>query len=96
MSDKVKCKTHGVQDATYVCQHILESMHAGTPVGFHWPETSESARPDAWCHACEEARRQGNGEWTEELMEFVNIRLLCGACYDYAKDIAFRGHKLNQ
>ncbi len=36
MSDTVKCKTHGVQQAAYVCQHIVGSMHSGIPVGFHW------------------------------------------------------------
>ena len=96
MSDKVKCDTHGVQEATYVCQHIVESMHTGIPVGFCWPESSQSERPDAWCSACENAREQGSGEWTEELMKLVNVKVLCGACYDHAKDIWWRGHKLTQ
>jgi hypothetical protein len=39
---------------------------------------------------------QGEDDWTEELMKLVDPQLLCGACYDYAKDIAFRGHKLKQ
>lgn len=100
MSDRVKCDTHGMQEAAYVCQHIVGSMHTGVPVGFHWPESSESRRPDAWCSVCEKARAeaaaQGHDDWTEELMKLVDVQLLCGACYDLAKDIAFRGHKLKQ
>ena len=93
MSDKVKCKTHGEQEAAYVCQHIVQSMHTGIPVGFHWPE-SDQRRPDAWCSTCEVARAQGSGEWTEELVKLLDVKILCGACYDHAKDIWLRGRKL--
>jgi hypothetical protein len=96
MSDKVKCKTHGEQAAAYVCQHIVGSMHSGIPVGFHWSREDDSQRPDAWCSSCEEARSQGSGEWTDELMEVVRVSVLCGACYDHAKDIWLRGHKVTQ
>ena len=96
MSDKVKCDTHGVQDATYVCRHIVGSLHTGVPVGFFWAE-AESGRGDAWCAACEAARvADGGDDWTEELMKILDVKILCGSCYDYAKDIAFRGGKLTQ
>jgi hypothetical protein len=71
-------------------------MHSGVPVGFHWSRESASERPDAWCSWCEEARSQGSGEWTDELMEMVQVSVLCGACYDHAKDIWLRGRKLTQ
>jgi hypothetical protein len=96
MSDKVKCKTHGVQQAAYVCQHIVGSMHTGVPVGFHLAANDETERPNAWCSACEGARRQGSGEWSEELMEMVQVSVLCTACYDHAKDIWLRGKKITQ
>jgi hypothetical protein len=96
MSDKVKCNTHGEQEATYVCQHIVQSMHTGVPVGFHTADPLEQTRPDAWCSACESERVRGDGDWTDELYAILNIKLLCGACYDHAKDIWMRGRKLTQ
>jgi hypothetical protein len=96
MSDKVKCKTHGVQQAAYVCQHIVGSMHSGVPVGFHCSVEGGAERPDAWCSSCEGARRRGSGEWTDELMAMVQVSVLCGACYDHAKDIWLRGRKVTQ
>jgi hypothetical protein len=96
MSDKVKCATHGWQDESFVCQHIVESLHTGAAVGFHWPAGSESLHPDAWCSACESARVSAGGDWTPEVEKLLNIKLLCGACYDHAKGIWSRGYKAAQ
>jgi len=29
---QVRCSTHGLQDETLVCEHIIGSMHSGVPV----------------------------------------------------------------
>jgi hypothetical protein len=93
---QIRCSTHGLQEETLVCHHIIESMHTGVPVGFYWPAESNQRRPDAWCTACEQARVAAGGEWTDEVMKVVNAKVLCGACYDYAKSIWERGRKVTQ
>jgi hypothetical protein len=93
---KVKCSTHGWQSEAFVCQHIFESLHTGIPVGFHWPEGSDSLHPDAWCSDCESARLEAGGEWTEEVEAILGVKLLCGACYEHAKSIWANGRKATQ
>ena len=88
---KVRCEIHGMQDETFVCQHIFESLRSGVPVGFIAAADPDTARPDAWCSACERARVVAGGEWTKELNELLNIRLLCGACYDQARRVSTSG-----
>ena len=88
---KVRCDSHGMQDETFVCQHIFESLRSRVPVGFIAAADPDTARPDAWCSACEKARIEAGGEWTEEVNALLNIRLLCGVCYDYAKEISASG-----
>jgi hypothetical protein len=95
--NRVTCSVHGTQDETFVCAHIVETLHTGKAVGFHWPrESAGDPRPDAWCTQCENKRVAGGGEWTEEVMEFVDMKVLCGACYDRAKDIWQTGRALWQ
>jgi hypothetical protein len=98
MSDarKIKCHVHGWQDETFVCRHIMESLHTGVPVGFHWSAESTGPHPDAWCSACESARVEAGGDWTPKVEERLGIKLLCGACYDHAKSIWSHGRKGTQ
>ena len=88
MSDntrKVECDQHGLQPATFVCQHIVRSLQDGQPRGF-WSSEQHPAdpRPDSWCDACEEMVNRV-GEWNDEAEAFAGVTLLCGACYDRAK-----------
>ena len=89
MSDsrKIECDTHGLQDETFVCQHIVQGLAESTPYGFWWPESSDQARPDAWCTACNEVLAAEYWEWTEKAEKFASIKLLCGQCYDRARDM---------
>lgn len=83
----VECSTHGKQQATYVCQHIVQTLHDEKARGFWWAEDLGNPRPDAWCSACEETVQESNGEWTDESEAFAGVKLLCGACYDRAREI---------
>ena len=96
MSDrqKINCGVHGWQEQTFVCQHIAQSLHTNIPVGFHWSSGQTDMRPDAWCSACEQARIDAGGDWTPEVEEKLRVKLLCGACYDYAKTIWSNGRKI--
>lgn len=98
MSDpqKINCQVHGWQEQTFVCQHIAQSLHTGIPVGFYWSSESNQTRPDAWCSECEKARVEVGGDWTPEVEEKLRVKLLCGACYDYAKTIWSDGRKITQ
>jgi len=82
MTNTVECDTHGEQQQTFVCQHLVRALSTGEKVGFFW---SSEPRGDAWCSACEDVRiRDGGitGEWNERSEKFAGIKLLCGACYD--------------
>ena len=89
---KVRCTTHGVQEATYVCRHIVDSLDSGEAIGFHWPTDTDKPRPDAWCTECERVRN-AEGDWTEAAMEFAQVGVLCGGCYDRAKAIWLKRQK---
>src|ERR1700694_3503889 len=93
-SHKIECHLHGWQKQAFVCQHIVQSLRTGLPVGFHWSSESTSSHPDAWCTECEEARIEVGGEWAPEVEEKLGVKLLCGACYDQAKSIWSNGRKI--
>jgi len=88
--NSVSCKRHGPQPETFVCQHIVQSLHDRRPVGFFWSSETPSARPDAWCSACNQRVAATGGEWTPEAEAEAEagVTVLCGACYDEAKSLA--------
>jgi hypothetical protein len=71
-------------------------LNTGIPVGFHWSSAQAGPYPDAWCSACETARIDAGGDWTPEVNQKLGVKLLCGACYDYAKSIWLNGRKITQ
>lgn len=77
----VDCDLHGKQQQTFVCEHLVH----GEGLGFHQADDRENPRPDAWCSRCDLLRR-AHGDWTEESEMQVGVKLLCGACYDRAKE----------
>jgi hypothetical protein len=76
---KVECRVHGNQPATFVCQHIASGEGKGVCLGYD-PENPLALYPDAWCEACER-RRAVAGEWTDDVSEVADIKLLCSGCY---------------
>lgn len=81
----VECHLHGKQQATYVCQHIVQSLQDQQPRGFWSSEESpENPRPDSWCSDCEDMVNK-IGEWNDESEAFAGVKLICGACYDRAR-----------
>jgi hypothetical protein len=86
--DAVECPKHGEQDSTFVCRHIVSSLRTGSPVGFiQSVENPEDPRPDAWCSECEKVRIEEGGEWNDQSEAFAGVTLLCGACYDEAREL---------
>ena len=92
---KINYEVHGCQREAFVCQHIVESLHTGEPVGFHWAADSTDPYPDAWGSACEAARLLTGGEWTPEFVAQLKVKLLCCMCYGHAKEIWLRKRKPN-
>jgi hypothetical protein len=82
----IDCEQHGQQPETFVCQHIVESLQTGNQVGFWWASEHGNPRPDAWCTACNELVREAGGEWDDQTESFASVKLLCGACYDRARE----------
>jgi hypothetical protein len=88
----VRCATHGEQQKTRVCQHIVTGLKSKARVGFFWTtEDPENARPDAWCAECEDRVRLTDGDWIGEAEEHLKPQVLCGACYDLAKTFHMGG-----
>jgi hypothetical protein len=82
----VNCRTHGLQQQTMVCQHVVAGLMERRRVGFFWnAEDPTNPRPDAWCSECDVAVQATAGEWIDAALELAQPKVLCGACYDTAK-----------
>lgn len=88
MTEFVDCKTHGKQERTSVCQHIVKTVKDRKPRGFFWSDPNPGAtRGDAWCIECDKMLEAAGGTWTDELGKKAKVSGLCGACYDEAKQL---------
>jgi hypothetical protein len=92
--EQVECAEHGKQQATFVCQHIIQTLRDGHPRGFWWADDPDNPKPDAWCSECEAKVREAGGAWNEESESFAGVTLLCAACYDKAQEINLGSKKL--
>ncbi|CAI8753537.1 conserved protein of unknown function [Methylocaldum szegediense] len=84
-SQYVGCGIHGRRVATYVCQHIVQTLRDGQPRGF-WPAEAEAGElyPDSWCTECEAVLNEA-GEWNDETEAKAGVTLTRSACYERAK-----------
>lgn len=76
----IKCGTHGKQDETFVCAHIVETIADGTPRGFHW-NVSEGIF-EAICSVCNDLSEDAFAAGAAE-----NINTLCYGCFRDAAEI---------
>jgi hypothetical protein len=82
----IRCETHGLQQETWVCQHIAQGLADRNRVGFFWVTGDpDNSRPDACCFDCNERVKATGGEWVDEALTQLEPKSLCGACYDLAK-----------
>ena len=79
------CAEHGMQQETFVCQHIVAGLRDGRQIGFFSAADPENPRPDAWCLDCHGRLQAAGGEWVGEAEARLGAKVLCGACYDRAK-----------
>ncbi|SDR50973.1 hypothetical protein SAMN05519103_04225 [Rhizobiales bacterium GAS113] len=88
----VRCSVHGWQQRTFVCQHVADGLAKRKRVGFFSTKYDpDNSRPDAWCSACEERVRATGGEWVDPALKHLQPKILCGACYDLAKQFHMGG-----
>lgn len=66
-------------------------------VGFFWGDDTDTARPDAWCHACEQALLAvPTGEAADEWFSSCDYKIFCAACWDGAKRVLYDEHPLRR
>ncbi len=71
---KLTCGTHGEQEETFVCDHIIETLKDGEPRGFCWNHVDGQCQ--AICTACNEMTDE---EFTASQADAINI--LCYGCF---------------
>lgn len=74
------CGTHGKQEETFVCRHIIETISDGEARGFYWNRTEEGF--EAICGACNDLSEKEFAKVVEDL-----IRPLCFGCFQDAAAI---------
>jgi hypothetical protein len=81
----VKCGTHGEVGQAFVCSHLV--FEKLKPLGFFEPECDPNdPEPQAWCGDCEAALNKV-GNWTDELTERADVRLVCEFCFETIRGI---------
>jgi hypothetical protein len=88
--NELTCPQHGRQGIGLVCTHIAHAVDSGQQVGFFWGDDTDTARPDAWCRACEQALLAvPKGASTEQWFLKCDYKVFCAACWDCAKDVLY-------
>jgi|SRR5262249_6221045 hypothetical protein len=90
MNGNVTCREHGLQGISFVCTHIAHAVDSGKQVGFFWGDDTDTARPDAWCWACNQALLAvPPNTSTEDWFRKCDYKIFCAACWDYAKHVLY-------
>lgn len=93
--EDVVCHEHGPQGIGLACTHIAHAIDTREPVGFFWGDEDDTARPDAWCLACEkELLAVPAGHSTEAWFLACDYKVLCAACWDIAKHHLYESERL--
>ena len=82
-----------LSQATVICQHLLRSPDPPR-LGFFQPadmNRDETCGHQAWCKRCDD-RAVSQGDWTDEVMEFVRPTIVC--LEDYLKRQAVHSFSL--
>lgn len=90
MSREVECRAHGRQGIGLACTHVAHAIDSGEQVGFFWGDDVDTARPDAWCAACERALVALNGASSDDWFQRADFKILCAGCWDEAKRVLYR------
>jgi len=81
---RISCGTHGEVGPAFVCGHLLRDR--STALGFNPATPEPGEEPQAWCDDCDRAVLAA-GDWTPELEERADIRLICEFCFETLRQI---------
>ena len=84
---QIQCPVHGREGIGLVCEHIVVAVDRGGRVGFFWGDDTDTARPDAWCLACEQGLLALDGASSEQWFRDAHFKVFCAKCWDEAKRI---------
>jgi hypothetical protein len=88
--NELTCPQHGRQGIGLVCTHIAHAVDSGERVGFFCGDETDTARPDAWCKACEVALLAvPQGESTADWFHKCDYKIFCAGCWDEAKRLLY-------
>lgn len=88
-SELIECNVHGKIRRAFICQHLNKKYKTGFEEAFETYRGMELEEDDdfqAWCAECEKERIKTDG-WTDESMEFAQIKLVCERCYFEIKQL---------
>jgi hypothetical protein len=89
MTKTSNCPKHGQQGIGLVCTHVAHAIDSGERVGFFWGDDTDTARPDAWCGACERKLVALNGAASDRWFTDAGFKILCAACWDEARRVLY-------
>jgi hypothetical protein len=81
--ETVQCDRHGDGRKAYTCDHLLHGDHQGFFTDSD--EAPTNPHPDAWCSTCEQIRLV-HGGWNEASEALIEVKLVCGDCYEEIKE----------
>lgn len=81
------CISHGLQGIGLVCTHVAHAVDRGERVGFFCGDDTDTARPDAWCAACDKALRDLDGGDSTAWFIAADFKIFCAACWDHASRV---------
>jgi len=89
MTKTANCPKHGPQGIGLVCTHVAHAIDSHQDVGFFWGDDTDTARPDAWCAACELELVALQGAPSDTWFVACDFKILCAACWDEAKRVLY-------
>lgn len=91
--DTCECDTHGTQRAAIACQHLVDTGLTQQSVGFFTPSGElDDPSLQAWCFDCEQVFIEENEEFTERMLDQLNLGLVCELCFEEIKTISQKLH----
>lgn len=74
---KIRCGTHGKQDETFVCRHIIDAVKEDEPRGFHW-----NVADGVYQALCTDCNNMSDDEFAAAEADI--IATLCFGCFQDA------------
>ncbi|HEY6258649.1 MAG TPA: hypothetical protein VIY51_22935 [Xanthobacteraceae bacterium] len=80
MSAETICAVHGQSRRAFICQHLLATLEDEVPRGAFWCRDEDQCI-NGYCAECAARLEAVGGEWTDDLMARVDVKLICEGCF---------------